>query len=202
MNKAQAPSSAVLDSQHFLKGHEVLLVGMDRERVDSLSAQIAQAGGNLVLAATEQELEGILERAHPDLVVAADMVPDVDAIRVLRAFGSEKDRACSIALVQEVDPHRVAELRDAGFFACLCLSSGEDMSPLILWQLKHVIAAEKLVEENGDLKKRVKRQSRSFSAIVRKGSDRLFAAYSELKRMDKLKLDLITLISHQIRTPL
>jgi signal transduction histidine kinase len=96
----------------------------------------------------------------------------------------------------------VGELLRAGAFSCVAHEDPEATVALCFADLERGLRVGQVIEENERLVAQLKRQNRSFGHIVRERTRRLMEAYAELKRMDKLKLDLIALISHQIRTPL
>lgn len=100
------------------------------------------------------------------------------------------------------DDDRISRWFEAGAFCCLPKGPVDRIGTVITRHASKALAHHLLFGAQEKLMHRLKQQEGSFRNIIQKETQRLYDAYQELKAMDKLKMDLITLISHQIRTPL
>lgn len=137
-----------------------------------------------------------------DAAVILDDRSAGDADKFISRFARNGDSVPVLVVMKQFLPERVHTLQVRPSVSCLPFSSLDDGSFLLLSHLQHLLEIKRLTEEKHELSRTVKRQEGSFKKIVRRETKELYRTYKKLKAMDRLKMDLITLISHQIRTPL
>ncbi len=190
-----------------LRARRVVVAESDGIWRESLRAALSERGAKVSCAGTFQQAVGILESLSPEAVVIADRPPELDAGSLLGLLAGTRSSeggeiVPTVVLAQSAACDRLLGFHHDGAFSCITRGDQEATVAMCLNDLECALRVRRLIQRNGDLRGQLRRQNSSFGHIVRLRTKRLMEAYAELKRLDKMKLDLIALISHQIRTPL
>jgi len=180
-----------------------VLLAEDSRMLRSAIARHLEGVGFTVAAASDGQEALALHRQAPFPVALLDYeLPDTEGLTLMARI-KEIEPAAEVVIMTSVGTEEIAaRALNGGASAYLTKTTRGDMLAILQRYLDEAFHKRALLIQNRRLLEELRSHNEQLEGLVRERTEELETAYAHLEDLDRMKFDLITLVSHQIRTPL
>ncbi|MEE8142530.1 MAG: hybrid sensor histidine kinase/response regulator [Planctomycetota bacterium] len=180
----------------------VVLCEADEAFIHEITPFLEEAGYDLHCFSEGERAWDTIQELKPDVVITAHDVPGLSGLDLL-ALISTASLGIPVIFMTSVGTEQVAaEAINLGAANYLIKGSGSETLASLERALDKVFYQKWLEEENRRLLEKLRRHNVDLEQQVAERTADLEQAVDELRSLDQLKSDFVTLMSHEMRTPL
>lgn len=179
-----------------------ILLCEDSEFLNRAIRDYLRGKGHIVLATADGESAWeAIQESRPDALVSDYELPGLSGLDLLALVNASGLNVPVIFMTSAGTERVAAEALNLGAGSYLIKGRKDDTLRAIHRALRKVFYQLDLEEENRELVEKLQRQNDELERLVAERTTDLQRAVEDLRCVDKLKSDFMTLVSHEMRTP-